>query len=90
MAAKPKNYREMTEDELAKELDGITKTLFGLRVRRVTDVVENPAAFRHHRREIARIKTELRSRELKRETEAEAKRRTVPAPAKPAAPAAKK
>jgi large subunit ribosomal protein L29 len=62
---KGKNYGEMPEDELRKELDGLVKGLFNLRFRKVTDVVENPAEFRKHRREIARIKTVLRARELK-------------------------
>lgn len=65
MAKAKKNYREMPDDELRKELDELVKGLFNLRFRKVTDVVENPAAFRQHRREIARIKTVLRERELK-------------------------
>ena len=63
--AKSKNYKEMPNDELLKELEDLVKGLFNLRFRKVTDVVENPAAFRQHRREIARIKTVLRERELK-------------------------
>jgi large subunit ribosomal protein L29 len=63
--AKGKDYHEMPEDELRKELDTLVKGLFNLRFRKVTDVVENPAAFKQHRREIARIKTELRAREIK-------------------------
>jgi large subunit ribosomal protein L29 len=62
---KGKNYQEMPDDELRKELDTLVKGLFNLRFRKVTDVVENPAAFKQHRREIARIKTVLRARELK-------------------------
>lgn len=63
--AKKKNYKEMPDDELQKELDTLIKGLFNLRFRKVTDVVENPAAFKQHRKEIARIKTEIRTRELK-------------------------
>ncbi len=62
---KGKNYHEMPDEELRKELDTLVKGLFNLRFRKVTDVVENPAAFRQHRREIARIKTVLRAREIK-------------------------
>ena len=62
---KAKNYPEMPADELKKELDTLVKGLFNLRFRKVTDVVENPSAFKQHRKEIARIKTELRARELK-------------------------
>src|SRR5262245_53698134 len=86
-----KDYHEMADDELGKELDGLVKGLFNLRVRKVTDVVENPAAFRQHRREIARIRTEQRARELKKQAE-KAKAAPAPkpaAPAKPAPPAAK-
>ncbi|MBI2932835.1 MAG: 50S ribosomal protein L29 [Planctomycetes bacterium] len=67
MAKAKKNYRELTDEDLRKELDDRVKGLYKLRFQKVTDVVENPAAFRQHRHEIARIKTEMRSRELARE-----------------------
>ncbi len=63
--AKKKDWKELPDDELRKELDNLVRGLFNLRFRKVTDVVENPAAFKQHRREIARIKTILRARELK-------------------------
>ena len=63
--AKKENYREMADDELKKKLDDLVKGLFNLRFRKVTDVVENPAQFKKDRRNIARIKTVLRERELK-------------------------
>jgi len=59
-----KKTRELTDEELQKELDNLTKGLFNLRFRKVTDIVENPAAFRQHKKDIARIKTILREREL--------------------------
>jgi len=62
---KAKDLREKTSEELHKELEGLVEGLFKLRFRKVTDVVENPAAFKQQRREIARIKTILRERELK-------------------------
>jgi large subunit ribosomal protein L29 len=68
MAKKGKRLEELrgkADDELRKELDTLVKGLFNLRFRKVTDVVENPAAFRKHRVEIAQIKTILRERELK-------------------------
>ena len=68
MAKKAKRLEELRgkpDDELRKELDTLIKGLFNLRFRKVTDVVENPAAFRKHRVEIAQIKTILRERELK-------------------------
>lgn len=63
--AKPKDLRDKTTEELQKELDTLVEGLFRLRFRKVTDVVENPAEFRKSRRDIARIKTVLRERELK-------------------------
>ena len=62
---KKENYKEMADDELKKKLDELVKGLFNLRFRKVTDVVENPAQFKKDRRNIARIKTVLRERELK-------------------------
>jgi len=71
--AKKENYKEMADDELKKRLDDLVKGLFNLRFRKVTDVVENPAQFKKDRRNIARIKTVLRERELKAKTEVEKK-----------------
>jgi len=68
--AKKENYKEMADDELQKRLDELVKGLFNLRFRKVTDVVENPAQFKKDRRNIARIKTVLRERELKAKTKA--------------------
>ena len=45
-----KEYREMTPDDLKKEIDGLIKSLFDLRFKKVTDVVENPAEFRKLRK----------------------------------------
>ena len=67
--AKKENYKEMADDELNKKLEELVKGLFNLRFRKVTDVVENPAQFKKDRRNIARIKTVLRERELKAKAE---------------------
>jgi len=70
MAKKKENYKEMADDELNKKLEELVKGLFNLRFRKVTDVVENPAQFKKDRRNIARIKTVLRERELKAKVKA--------------------
>jgi len=62
---KKRNFKAMAEDDLRKELEGLSKALHGLRTQTVTSTVENKALFRSHRRDIARILTELRARELK-------------------------
>ncbi len=56
--------REMTGEELLKQLDDRQKDLITFRINRVTGVVENVRAIREARRDIARIKTILNEREL--------------------------
>jgi large subunit ribosomal protein L29 len=62
---KKENYKELTDEDLKKKLNDLVEGLFKLRFRKVTDVVENPAQFKKDRRNIARIKTVMRERELK-------------------------
>ncbi|HKS16752.1 MAG TPA: 50S ribosomal protein L29 [Planctomycetota bacterium] len=83
MADKKKNFKAMADDDLRKDLDGLTKSLHGLRTQTVTSTVENKALFRSHRRDIARILKEMRARELAKPAVSAA-----PAAAKPAAPPA--
>lgn len=59
------NYRDMTDEDLRKELATLARQTFDLRFKKVTDIVENPADFRKIRRNIARVRTMLRERELK-------------------------
>ena len=56
--------REMTEVELNGELDKMKKELFNLRFQHVTGQLENPVKMRELKKEIARVKTILREREL--------------------------
>jgi large subunit ribosomal protein L29 len=62
---KKENYKDLPDEDLKKKLNELVEGLFKLRFRKVTDVVENPAQFKKDRRNIARIKTVLRERELK-------------------------
>ena len=62
---KKENFKDLTDEDLKKKLNELVEGLFKLRFRKVTDVVENPAQFKKDRRNIARIKTVLRERELK-------------------------
>jgi large subunit ribosomal protein L29 len=52
--------REMSEVELAAELDKMKKDLFNLRFQHVTGQLENPVKMREVRRDIARVKTIMR------------------------------
>ena len=57
-------YRNMSPDELANTLKGVQKNLFDLRFQSATDRLETPSQIRKARREIARIKTVQRQREI--------------------------
>ena len=56
--------RQMTEIELAAELDKMKKELFNLRFQHVTGQLENPVKMRELKRDIARVKTIIREKEL--------------------------
>lgn len=59
-----KKIREMSEMELNAELLKMKKDLFNLRFQHVTGQLENPVQLRELRRDIARVKTIIREKEL--------------------------
>ena len=59
-----KKMREMTEVELNTELGKMKKELFNLRFQHVTGQLENPVKMREVKRDIARVKTIIREKEL--------------------------
>ena len=63
---KTKNFRDMTDEELLKEIDGYKTELFNLRFQLATGQLDNPARIREVKKGIARGKTILRERELRR------------------------
>ena len=56
--------REMSEAELNAELNKMKKDLFNLRFQHVTGQLENPILLRETRRDIARVKTIIREKEI--------------------------
>ena len=56
--------RQMTEIELNAELDKMKKELFNLRFQHVTGQLDNPVKMREVKRDIARVKTIIREKEL--------------------------
>jgi len=56
--------REMSSPDLEKELSELKSELFKLRFSLATNGLDNPMRIREVRREIARVKTILRKREL--------------------------
>ena len=57
--------RNMSQAELASEELKLKKELFNLRFEHVTGQLENPLKMREVKRDIARVKTALREKELK-------------------------
>ena len=58
-------YTDMTSPDLEKELSELKSELFKLRFSLATNGLDNPLKVKEVRKEIARIKTVLRERELK-------------------------
>ncbi|NLK72028.1 MAG: 50S ribosomal protein L29 [Clostridiales bacterium] len=63
---KADKLRDMTETELNNEIMKLKNELFNLRFQHVTGQLENPVRVRIVKKEIARAKTILREKELKR------------------------
>ena len=61
---KNKKINEMSSPELEKELSELKSELFKLRFSLATNGLDNPMRLREVRREIARVKTIIRKREL--------------------------
>ena len=59
-----KKMREMTDLELNAELAKMKKDLFNMRFQHVTGQLENPIKMREIKRNIARVKTIIREKEL--------------------------
>ena len=62
---KPNKVREMSNVELESELSNLKAELFKLRFQSATNQLDNPLQIKSVRKDIARIKTILRERELK-------------------------
>ena len=62
---KAKEIREMTNEELVSKLDSLKEELFNLRFRHATGQLENPCVLSTVKKDIARVKTEIREREIK-------------------------
>ncbi|MGD0650412.1 MAG: 50S ribosomal protein L29 [Verrucomicrobiia bacterium] len=61
---KPREIREMTEAEAQAKLRDLQQELFNLRLQQQTARLERPTRMREVRRDIARVETILRERQL--------------------------
>ena len=84
MATKPAEYRGMSDEQLALSLRDVEKNLFHLRFQSATERLETPSEITKAKREIARIKTVQRERELQRQREQAAQAAAAPAAGQPA------
>jgi large subunit ribosomal protein L29 len=64
MATKTKDLRGMSDEQLGLTLKDTEKHLFQLRFQSATDRLETPSEIRKAKRDVARIKTVQREREL--------------------------
>ena len=62
---KAKEIHDLSAEELTKKLGELKSELFNLRFRLAAGQLETPVAIRNCKRDIARVNTELRARELK-------------------------
>ncbi|NLH96380.1 MAG: 50S ribosomal protein L29 [Clostridiaceae bacterium] len=62
---KASELRNMTQEELQKELNELKSELFKLRFQLATNQLDNPMKLRDVKKNIARVKTVMREREIK-------------------------
>ncbi|MBN2376114.1 MAG: 50S ribosomal protein L29 [Sedimentisphaerales bacterium] len=61
---KAAEIKEMNPDELQGELETLQRRLFDIRTQAVTEKLEDPSQLLKAKKDIARLKTVLREREL--------------------------
>ena len=64
MPSKAAEFRTLPDDELISRMDGAKEELFNLRFQNATGQLDNYKRLGELRRDVARIKTEIRDREL--------------------------
>jgi large subunit ribosomal protein L29 len=64
MASQSESFRDLSDDDLLKALADTKEALFNLRFQNATGQLDNHAAIGETRRNVARINTELRIREI--------------------------
>ncbi|HCA39228.1 MAG: 50S ribosomal protein L29 [Phycisphaerales bacterium] len=61
---KPHEVKKLGDDEIDIEVASLRRRLFDLRCQMVTEKIQNTAQFGHVKRDIARLLTEKRSRQV--------------------------
>ncbi len=61
---KAQEVHKFSDEEVSVEIDRLRKRMFELRTQKVTDKIEDTSQFKKTRRDMARLMTEQRSREI--------------------------
>ena len=72
--AKDMQYRDLDDAALVQELAEVKDALFKLRFQNATGQLDDVSALKKHRKQVARINTELRAREIAAHEELEKQR----------------
>ena len=72
--AKDKHYRSLDDAALVQELAEVKDALFKLRFQNATGQLDDVSAIKKQRKQVARINTELRAREIAAHEELEKQR----------------
>ncbi|MDD2569233.1 MAG: 50S ribosomal protein L29 [Clostridia bacterium] len=63
---KAKDVRDLTDEELVRKVDDLKTELFNLRFRMATGQLDNPLVISNLKKDLARVKTIIREREIKK------------------------
>ena len=61
---KASELRELSLEELEHKLEDLTQELFNLRFQHATDQLENPMRLKQTKKDVARVRTVLRERQI--------------------------
>jgi large subunit ribosomal protein L29 len=70
MTSKAAELRELPDEELYERMESAKEELFNLRFQLATGQLDNTTRMRELRREVARVSTVLRERQIERELDA--------------------
>lgn len=70
---KPSEIRQLSDEEIKQRIKELEEELFNLRFQKAFGQLEKPHRFKMIRKDIARMKTILRERELQREKQKKVK-----------------
>jgi len=75
---KPQEIRDMSQEQIRQELAALQRRVFDLRTQAATEELGVPSELQTARRNIARMRTILRERELARPADAAGEERPTP------------